>query len=99
MRTAKISAQKPTKKNRITIDESTLPTFEKVRVLKAHLVFVLSDAREIKIPLEWTQHIKDLSPDLRRKAQIIGTGLHAYWEAADEYIGVKNVLFGQKLFI
>lgn len=99
MNTAKISNPKTTKKNKIVIDESTLPIFTKVRVLKEHLVFVLSDGREIKIPLEWTQGIKNLETKQRRKVQIIGAGLHAYWEAADEYIGVKNVLFGNRLFV
>ncbi len=99
MRTAKTLHPKTTKRSRIMIDESTLPTFMKVRVLKEHLIFVLSDGREIKIPLEWAEKIKNLETKQRRKVQIIGTGLHAYWEAADEYIGVKNVLFGNQLFL
>ena len=52
----------------------------------------LSDGREISVPLEWFPRLRDATPDLREKWELIGPGLGLHWPDVDEDISVQFLL-------
>ncbi len=74
-----------------------LPTIESVAFVKDEIAFVLSDSRVIYIPLKWSTKL--LKATLQQRNNYKTNGIHVFWDDIDEIIGVKNVLFGKKLFL
>ena len=56
------------------------------------LVIVLSDGREISVPLEWFSKLRDASENQRANWRLIGKGVGVHWEEIDEDISVEGLL-------
>jgi len=74
-----------------------LPTIESVAFVKDEIAFVLSDSRVIYIPLKWSNKLMKATQQQRNNYKT--NGVHVFWDDIDEIIGIKNVLFGKKLFL
>ena len=76
---------------------ASLPKIENVAFIKDEIAFVLNDGRVIYIPLAWSKKLHKATDSERMKFK--NSGIHIFWDEIDEIIGVKNILFGKKLFI
>jgi hypothetical protein len=52
----------------------------------------LADGREITVPLEWFQRLRDADDDERKDWRLIGGGIGIHWEKIDEDISVSTLL-------
>lgn len=55
---------------------------------------MLSDGREIRMPLEWSERLRKASPKQRKAWRLIGGGVGIHWESLDEDILVDSLLRG-----
>ena len=53
---------------------------------------LLSDGREISVPLEWFPRLRDATPEQRQNWRFIGRGIGVYWEDVDEDVSVAGLL-------
>ena len=60
-------------------------TTDKLRV-------VLSDGRDVGVPLSWFPRLLNATEEQRRNWRIIGPGTGIHWEAIDEDIAVEDLL-------
>ena len=74
-----------------------LPKIKEVAFIKDEIAFVLKDKHIIYIPLSWSKKLQKATPEQRRNYKT--NGVHVFWDDVDEIIGVKNILFGKKLFL
>jgi hypothetical protein len=63
-----------------------------VRFDREMLLVLLSDGREIGVPLEWFPRLRDASPDQRGNWRLIGKGVGIHWPDMDEDISVPGLL-------
>lgn len=77
---------------------STLAT-ESTPVLASRVWFdqdmmhvLLTDGREVAVPLEWYPRLRDATDEQRRNWRLIGRGVGIHWEDVDEDISVAGVL-------
>ena len=63
-----------------------------VRFDREMLQVLLSDGREIGVPLEWFPRLRDASPDQRGNWRLIGKGVGIHWPDIDEDISVAGLL-------
>ena len=56
------------------------------------LAIILSDGREISVPLEWFPKLRDASEKQRDNWRLIGKGVGIHWEEIDEDISVEGLL-------
>ncbi len=63
-----------------------------VRFEKEMLLVLLSDGREIGVPLEWFPRLRDASPEQRGHWRLIGKGVGIHWPDIDEDISVSGLL-------
>jgi len=56
------------------------------------LAIILSDGREISIPLKWFPTLRDASEKQRDNWRLIGKGVGIHWEEIDEDISVEGLL-------
>lgn len=83
--------------NSLEINFSDFPKINEVAFIKDEIAFILSDGRVIYIPLEWSKKLSNATVVQRKN--YINNGYHIFWDDIDEIIGVKNILFGKKLFL
>ncbi|RKL63748.1 DUF2442 domain-containing protein [Thermoanaerobacteraceae bacterium SP2] len=57
---------------------------------------LLSDGREIGVPLDWFPKLKKANDNQRSKWRLIGNGIGIHWEDLDEDISVEGLLMGRK---
>ncbi|MDK2879881.1 MAG: hypothetical protein PWR06_2597 [Thermoanaerobacteraceae bacterium] len=57
---------------------------------------LLSDGREIGVPLDWFPKLKKANDNQRSKWRLIGNGIGIHWEDLDEDISVEGLLVGRK---
>jgi hypothetical protein len=57
---------------------------------------LLSDGREIGVPLDWFPKLKKANDKQRSKWRLIGNGIGIHWEDLDEDISVEGLLMGRK---
>ncbi len=74
-----------------------LPTIKQVAFIKDEIAFVLDDERIIYIPMSWSKKL--LKAKQPQRLHYKCDGIHVFWDDIDEIIGIKNILFGNKLFI
>jgi hypothetical protein len=74
-----------------------LPRIKQVAFIRDEMAFVLDDGRIIYIPISWSEKLSKATE--KQKLQYINTGVHIFWDEIDEIIGIKNILFGQKLHL
>ena len=53
---------------------------------------VLTDGREIAVPLVWFPRLQDATPDQRKDWRLIGQGIGIHWDSVDEDISVESLL-------
>ncbi|MGI5837848.1 MAG: DUF2442 domain-containing protein [Chloroflexota bacterium] len=63
-----------------------------VRFDRDMLRVILSDGREIGVPLEWFPRLRDASPEQRNHWRLIGRGVGIHWSDIDEDISVSGLL-------
>ena len=56
------------------------------------LQVLLSDGREIRVPLEWFPKLRDASPEARRHWRLIGKGIGIHWPDLDEDVSLEGLL-------
>ena len=56
------------------------------------LKVLLTDGREISVPLEWFPRLRDATRKQRSKWRLIGGGVGIHWEQIDEDISVESLL-------
>jgi hypothetical protein len=69
-----------------------IATIERVRVDDAHIVAVLSDGREVGIPLAWSERLAAASAEQRATYGIEDFGTSIHWPGVDEDIGLSTFL-------
>lgn len=57
---------------------------------------LLSDGREVGVPLDWFPKLKKANENQRSKWRLIGNGIGIHWEDLDEDISVEGLLMGRK---
>lgn len=70
------------------------PLVEDVGFTKDALVVLLSDGREIRMPLEWSDRLRKATPKQRKEWRLIGGGVGIHWPDIDEDIMVDSLLRG-----
>lgn len=63
-----------------------------VRFDKELLQVLLSDGREISVPLEWFPRLRDATAEQRNRWRLIGEGVGIHWPDVDEDISVSGLL-------
>ena len=53
---------------------------------------VLSDGRELSVPLEWFPRLRDATDEQRRNWRLIGRGVGIHWEDVDEDVSVRGLM-------
>ncbi len=53
---------------------------------------ILTDGREIRVPLEWFPKLRDASPEARRNWRLIGKGIGIHWPDMDEDLSLEGLL-------
>jgi hypothetical protein len=76
---------------------ASLPRIKQVAFIKDEMAFVLDDGRIIYLPINWSEKLSKATES--QKNNYVNTGLHIFWDEIDEIIGIKNILFGQKLYL
>ena len=77
---------------------STLAT-ETTPVLVVRLWFdedmmhvLLSDGREVAVPVEWYPRLREATPEQRDNYRLIGRGIGMHWDDFDEDISLASLL-------
>lgn len=76
---------------------STLPKVRVVLVMDVSFMddamhVILTDGREIRVPLEWFPKLRDASPEARRNWRLIGKGIGIHWPDLDEDVSLEGLL-------
>jgi hypothetical protein len=53
---------------------------------------ILTDGREIRVPLEWFPKLRDANPEARRNWRLIGKGIGIHWPDVDEDVSLEGML-------
>ena len=69
-----------------------IAVIERVRVDDLHIVAVLSDGREVGIPLAWSKRLAAPSAEQRATYGIEDFGTSIHWPGVDEDIGLSTFL-------
>ncbi len=56
------------------------------------LIVTLSDAREIKVPLEWYPKLRNATNEQLKNWRVIGNGVGIHWDKIDEDLSVEGFL-------
>lgn len=56
------------------------------------MLVMLSDGREISVPLEWFPRLRNATPEQRKKWRLIARGIGMHWDEIDEDISVTTLL-------
>lgn len=76
----------------VRVSPDPLATDVTVTPDRVHLV--LSDGRELAVPLEWFPRLRDATPAQRGNWRLIGRGRGIHWPDVDEDISVSALLGG-----
>ena len=68
------------------------PTAAEVEITDSALRIVLSDGRELSVPLAWFPRLRDATPEQRGAWEPIGRGHGIHWPALDEDISVRALM-------
>ncbi|TZE82389.1 DUF2442 domain-containing protein [Calorimonas adulescens] len=59
------------------------------------LYILLSDGREMGVPLEWFPKLKKATPEEKADWRLIGGGIGIRWEKLDEDISIEGIIRGR----
>jgi hypothetical protein len=62
-----------------------------VRFAEHKMIVVLEDGREMSIPLEWFERLRNASQSQLKNWRLIGKGEGIHWEDLDEDLLVENL--------
>lgn len=74
-----------------------LPKLKSVKTGADSIAFLLDTGQSIYIPLEWSEKLLNATDDQR--INVIVSDYYAIWDDVDEIIGVKNILYGDRLYL
>ncbi|MBK6976000.1 MAG: DUF2442 domain-containing protein [Cytophagaceae bacterium] len=74
-----------------------LPEIREVTVKDDFIVVCLSDERIVMIPIHWSKKLYDA--DLNQRKNFVFNDYFIFWDKLDEIIGIKNIIYGQKLWL
>ena len=66
----------------------------KVYFEKKYLCVILSDGREVKVPLEFYPRLIHATQAQRKNYQLIGRGTGIHWPDVDEDLSVEGIVLG-----
>jgi hypothetical protein len=72
--------------------KKTIPQAQKVWFTDAKMYVLLTDGRELGIPLEWFPKLRDATESERMNWRLIGGGIGIHWENIDEDLSVAGLL-------
>ncbi|GAB2528004.1 DUF2442 domain-containing protein [Rufibacter soli] len=75
-----------------TLVKHSIPQALKVWFTDAKMYVLLSDGREVGVPLEWFPALRDCTEEQRMNWRLIGNGLGIHWEDIDEDLSVAGLL-------
>jgi hypothetical protein len=75
-----------------TLVKHTTPQAQKVWFTDAKMYVLLSDGRELGVPLEWFPALRDSTEAQRMNWRLIGNGIGIHWEDLDEDLSVAGLL-------
>jgi hypothetical protein len=78
-----------------TADSGTILATD-VNVDVERLRVLLSDGREISVPLSWFPRLHRATPQQRQHWQLIGRGIGVHWPDIDEDLSVAGLLAGNR---
>jgi hypothetical protein len=68
------------------------PQAQKACFTDAKMYVLLSDGRELGVPLEWFPALRDGTEAQRMNWRLIGNGIGIHWEELDEDLSVAGLL-------
>ena len=68
------------------------PVATDVEITDTMLRLILSDGRELSVPLAWFPRLRDASPTQRANWEPIGRGHGLHWPDVDEDISVRALM-------
>jgi hypothetical protein len=72
--------------------KKVIPQAQKVWFTDAKMYVLLTDGRELGIPLEWLPRLRDASEHQRMSWRLIGGGVGIHWEELDEDLSIAGLL-------
>lgn len=72
------------------------PVASRVYFTEEALCLLLSDGREIKVPLEFYPSLKNATKKQRNHFEIIGLGTGIHWPDIDEDLSVEGIVMGRR---
>ena len=72
--------------------KKSTPQAQKVWFTDAKMYVLLTDGREVGVPLEWFPILRDASEAERMNWRLIGGGIGIHWEELDEDLSVAGLL-------
>jgi hypothetical protein len=69
-----------------------IATIENVSVDDRHITAILSDGREVAVPIGWSERLEAATPAQRANAEIAELGTAIHWPDVDEDIGLALFL-------
>ena len=67
-----------------------------VRFERERMVVILTDGRELSVPLDWYPRLEQATVEQREHWELIGTGDGIHWPDLDEDLPVIGILLGLK---
>ena len=67
-------------------------TAQEVWFTESKIQVLLTDGRELGIPLEWFPKLRDCLEPQRQNWRLIGNGIGIHWPELDEDLSVKGLL-------
>ncbi|MEO5333885.1 MAG: DUF2442 domain-containing protein [Magnetococcus sp. YQC-5] len=74
----------------LTIEYDSLAVH--VDVMDEMLKVILSDGREVAVPLAWFPRLMNATDEQRKNWRFIGGGVGIHWESVDEDIAIETLL-------
>lgn len=71
------------------------PVAKRVVFTNDFLCLLLTDGREIKVPLEFYPRLKKATKRQREKYEIFGMGASIHWPLLDEDLSVEGIIAGR----
>lgn len=66
----------------------------KVMFEESKMIVLLSDGREVAVPIDWFPKLRDASETERNHWRLIGNGEGIHWPDLDEDVSVSGLLQG-----
>ena len=63
-----------------------------VGVSDTMLRVILSDGRELSVPLAWVPRLRDATPEQRRNWEPVGHGHGLHWPDVDEDVSIRSLM-------